>query len=290
MMPLVPSHDVPPGVRPITRSELVRDLRSLGVRPGGVVMVHTRMSAIGWVVGAADVVVMALLDVLGAQGTLMAYAGWNENPWHLDSWPKAWQRAYLDELPPFDPAVAESDRDVGRIPERIRTWPGARRSAHPEANVVAIGARAGWIVDPHPWDFPQGPGSPLARLVESGGQVLMLGAPLDTITLLHHAEHLAEGPDKRSVRRQMPIVEDGRTVWRTYDDIDTSAKGAFPYEEVLGPGVDPFELIGREAVVEGIGRSGRVGDAQSHLFEVEPLVPFAVRWLEERFRPKAWRT
>jgi aminoglycoside 3-N-acetyltransferase len=149
--------------------------------------------------------------------------------------------------------------------------------------MVAIGARAEWIVDPQPWDFPYGPGSPLARLVESGGQVLMLGAPLDTITLLHHAEHLAEGLDKRFVVRQMPVMEDERSVWRTYKDIDTSARGAFPYEEVLGPGVDPFQVIGREAVAAGVGRSGLVGDAESHVFEAEPLLKFAVRWLEERF-------
>jgi aminoglycoside 3-N-acetyltransferase len=73
----VPGDVLPEGVRPVTRSELVRDLRTLGVRPGSVLMVHTRMSAIGWVVGGADVVVMALLDVLGTEGTLMAYAGWN---------------------------------------------------------------------------------------------------------------------------------------------------------------------------------------------------------------------
>jgi aminoglycoside 3-N-acetyltransferase len=276
--------DVPPeGVRPVTRSELVRDLRTLGIRPGSVLMVHTRMSAIGWVVGGADVVVMALLDVLGTEGTLMAYAVWNENPWHLESWPETWQEAYRDELPPFDPMIMEADREGGRVPERIRTWPGAKRSSHPEANMVAIGARAGWIVDPQPWDFPLGHGSPLARLVKSGGQVLMLGAPLDRITLLHHAEHLAEGPRKRFVEPQMPVIEDGRSMWRTYKDIDTSARGAFPYDEALGPGVDPFQVIGRGAVEAGIGRSGRVGDAESHVFEAGPLVWFAVRWLEERF-------
>jgi aminoglycoside 3-N-acetyltransferase len=43
-------------------------------------MVHARMSAIGWVVGGADVVVTALLDVLRTEGTLMAYTGWSENP------------------------------------------------------------------------------------------------------------------------------------------------------------------------------------------------------------------
>ena len=54
--------------------------------------------------------------------------------------------------------------------------------------MVAVGARAGWLSQDQPWDQPVGPGSPLAQLVKTDGQVLMLGAPLDTLTLLHYAE------------------------------------------------------------------------------------------------------
>jgi aminoglycoside 3-N-acetyltransferase len=54
--------------RPVTRSELERDLWSLGVRPGAIVMAHTRISAIGWVVGGTQTIVEALLEVLCAGG------------------------------------------------------------------------------------------------------------------------------------------------------------------------------------------------------------------------------
>lgn len=59
----MPAAEVMRNTCPVTRSILVRDLRALGVRRGGVLMAHTRMSAIGWVVGGAETVVMALLDV-----------------------------------------------------------------------------------------------------------------------------------------------------------------------------------------------------------------------------------
>lgn len=72
---------------------MARELRDLGVREGGVVMVHASMSALGWVVGGEDTVVLALVDVLGPRGTLAANAGWDENPYHLASWPEEWQRA-----------------------------------------------------------------------------------------------------------------------------------------------------------------------------------------------------
>ncbi len=51
----------------------------------------------------------------------------------------------------------------------------------------------------HPLQFGYGPGSPVATLCSLGGKVLMLGAPLDTMTLLHHAEHLATLPAKRVI-------------------------------------------------------------------------------------------
>jgi aminoglycoside N3'-acetyltransferase len=52
----------------------------LGLEPGGVAMVHCRMSALGCVVGGAETVVRALLDALGPDGTLMAYTGWQDAP------------------------------------------------------------------------------------------------------------------------------------------------------------------------------------------------------------------
>ena len=216
-----------PDKRPVTRSELARDLRSLGVRAGTILMVHTRMSAIGWVVGGSETVVRSLLDALGPAGTLVAYAGWEENPYHLAEWPEEWQRAYLEELPAFDPRLSEAEHAHGRVPERLRTWPGAVRSTHPEANVAALGPRAEWLCSEH--DSVEAPRTPFSKLVESCGQVLMLGAPLGGLTILHHAEALAEVPNKRRVSYRMPVLEEGRRTWGDFTDIETAALGPFPY-------------------------------------------------------------
>jgi aminoglycoside 3-N-acetyltransferase len=182
----------------------------------------------------------------------------------------------------FDVAPAEVDRDYGRIPERVRTWPGARRTAHPEASVVAVGAQAARICASQPDHDAYGSRSPFARLVEAGGQVLMLGAPLDTITLLHHAEAIARSPRKRRVTFEVLVAQDGDVVKRTYTDIDTSEPGALPYEE-LGHDDDGFAIIGRAALAAGAGVRGPVGQADCHLFDAAELTRFAVAWLEERF-------
>jgi aminoglycoside 3-N-acetyltransferase len=244
-------------------------------------MVHTRMSAIGWVVGGSETVVRALLDALGPEGTLMAYASWEEHVYRAAEWPHEHRDAYLAEPPVFDVSTAEAVRGHGRIPERVRTWPGAERSSHPEASVVAVGPRAEWLADPHPRDDGYGASSPFARLVEAGGQVLMLGAPLDTITLLHHAEAIASAPRKRRVTFRLPVAEGGRVAERTFTDIDTSA-GAFPYD-ALRLDEDEFAVIARAALTAGIGVRGDVGQAESHLFPAADLTAFAVSWIEDRF-------
>ena len=66
---------------PITKSRLISDLKKLGVSPGDIIMLHASVKAIGWVVGGPDVVIQALLDVLGEEGTLMMYVGWEDSPW-----------------------------------------------------------------------------------------------------------------------------------------------------------------------------------------------------------------
>ena len=52
------------------------------MRPGSVVLVHTSLSALGWVCGGAQAVVEALLDALGPDGTLVVptHTGSNSDP------------------------------------------------------------------------------------------------------------------------------------------------------------------------------------------------------------------
>jgi len=270
------------GPHPVIRSELESDLRKLGLKPGGVSMLHCRMSAMGWVVGGSETIIRAIINVLGPLGTLMALTGWEYDSYHLDEWPEAKRIAYLKEPPVFDPALSESQHDYGRLPERIRTWPGAHRSRHPEASFAAIGNKAEWMMSGQPCDHPYGPDSPLAKLVEADGDVLMLGAPLETITLLHHAEELARVPNKRCVTYRAAIRAGDEVEWRTIHDIDTS-KGAFNYEPIVPRDKDAFEVIAADALGAGIGIAGKVGDADSSLFPAPRRVKFATAWMEKHF-------
>ena len=226
--------------------------------------------------------VRALIDTLGPDGTLMAYTGWqDEPPENLESLAPEERRAYVEEHPAYDPRVALARREHGRIPEALRTWPGALHSGHPEAGVAAVGPLAEPLTTEHPEDDAYGSGTPYARLVELGGQVAMLGAPLETVTLLHHAEAIADVPGKRRVSYEMPMMVGRKRVWQTFSDINTE-KGALPYENVLGE-EDYIEHIARSALAAEAGSSGSVGEATAYIFDARRLVDHAVRWIEQNF-------
>lgn len=247
------------------RAGLASDLRRLGVVGGDLVMVHASLRAIGPVVGGAETVVHALQDAVGPSGTLMAYVDFE--PFTLDSDDPA-------DVPVFDPRTARAALDHGILHEVVRTWPGSRRSAHPDAGVVAIGPLAQWLADPHPFQYGYGEGTPFARFVERQGKVLMLGAPLDTITLLHHAEHLARIPGKRVVRYRRRMPGPNGPAWVEFEEFDTSE----PVSDLLPP--DAFERIGRAFLASGQGHRAMVGSADSCLLNGPELVAFGIQWME----------
>ncbi len=255
---------------PATRASLGRDLAALGLVAGDAVLVHAALRAAGPVLGGPDTVIAALLDAVGPAGTVLGYCDWQlEDEVRNDP-------ALRAAIPPFDPLRSRSTRDHGAFPEMLRTTPGALRSASPGASMAALGGKAEWFVADHALDYGYGPQSPLGKLVESAGKVLMLGAPLDTMTLLHHAEHLADIPNKRIRRYETPILVDGRTVWRWFEEFDTS-------DPPDGLPDDYFATIVEAFLATGRGRRGTVGRAPSVLVPAGDSVAFAVHWLEQRF-------
>ncbi|GAB2174897.1 aminoglycoside 3-N-acetyltransferase [Dongia sp. agr-C8] len=263
-----------PGQAFLSAADLTRDLARLGIAPGDSVMVHAACHSIGRVLGGPDSVIAALRAAVGADGTLLAYLDW-EADW--ESLVDAEGRTLPEWRPhvlPFDPARTRAARQNGSLPEFLRTTPGARRSGNPGASVAALGRLADWLTADHPLDYGYGPGTPLARLVEIGGKVLMLGAPLDSMTLLHHAEHLARLPGKRVIRVEVPLATPQGTVWRMIEEFDTSAPC------VPGLPENFIERIVTDYLATGAGSRGKVGAADSVLVDAAAIVPFAVAWME----------
>ncbi|WP_152364756.1 aminoglycoside 3-N-acetyltransferase [Microlunatus speluncae] len=265
----------PPTAGPFrTRAELTGDLLRLGLGPGDAVLAHGALSRVGRMINGPDTLIGALLDVVSPGGTVLGYTDWAADYDELltpdGRVPDQWRA----QLAPFDPERSRAARANGALPEWLRCWPGARRSGNPGASVAAIGAGADWFTADHPLDYGYGPGSPLARLVESGGKVAMIGAPWDTMTLLHHAEHLADLPAKRVINYEVPLIIDGKLNWRLVREYDTSDP------VVAGLPDDYFGTIVGEFVAAGHGIRGSVGAADTLVVDAAAACAFAVRWLE----------
>lgn len=254
-----------------TRAALAEHLSALGLVPGDAVLVHAGLRSVGPILGGPDALIDALRDAVGPDGTILGYCDWQMDELGRDD------PLLRQHVPAFDPARSRSIRDNGAFPELLRTTPGARRSGSPGASCAALGGRAEWFVADHALDYGYGPQSPFGKLVASGGKTLLIGAPSDTMTLLHHAEHLAAIPGKRVLRYESPILLDGQTAWRWFEEFDTG----MPVVDGLAD--DYFEEVVEDFLATGQGRRGLVGHAPSVLVDAPAVVTFAVDWLERRF-------
>jgi len=259
-----------------TQRLLGEHLRMLGLQAGDVVMVHAGLRAIGPMLNGPDTLIEAIRDVIGNQGTLLCYVNWEQQ--YEDALDESGQVpvALKSDIPPFDPRYSRASRDHGAFAEFVRTTPGALRSQNPGASVVAIGGRAEWFTADHPLDYGYGPGSPFEKVVLGNGKILMVGAPLDTMSILHHAEHLAQIPGKRIRRMEVPLQLGGQVCWRMIEEFDTVDPVA------NGLDADYFKIIVEDFLHTEGGQIGLVGSASSVIVPAEAIVRFAVRWLEQR--------
>jgi aminoglycoside 3-N-acetyltransferase len=254
---------------PVTREQLAEDLAALGVEPGMTVLVHTSLSALGWVVGGEQAVVDALRDAVGEGGTVvMPTQSWQLcDPAYLNApdVPAAWWPVIRDHLPAYDPARTPT-RTMGAVAELFRTLPETARSAHPHRSFAAAGRWATEITELHDLDSPVGERSPLRALYDLGAHTLLLGVDHRKSTALHLAEHRCSYPGRHSVCNGAPLVVDGVRRWVTWTELWVAE--------------DDFEdLAASFSAQTGQIRAGMVGHASAQLVAQRPLIDFATGWL-----------
>ena len=236
---------MPSSLSAITREELVHQLHALGVQPGGVLVVHTSFSRVRPVEGGPVGLIEALRAVLGPHGTLVM-------PAMAD-----------DDEHPFDPGATPS-RAMGVVADTFWRLPGVLRADSPHA-FAAIGPRAPEITADQPVDVPHGPDSPVGRVHDLDGHVLLLGVGHDANTTVHLAENLAGFRYRKPA--MATILVEGRPTRCHYGEVDHCCRNFARLDEWLA--------------AEGLQRRGTVGHGEARLVRSRDVVRVAVGQLRE---------
>jgi aminoglycoside 3-N-acetyltransferase len=206
---------------PHTIDSLADEFAACGLAAGQTVVVHSAMGKIGgYIVGGAEAVIRAMLKVLGESGTLMMPTHTTENTdpanWSNPPVPESYWPFIYAHAPAFDPAVTKT-RKMGVMPELFRTWPGVLRSAHPVGSFAAYGRNAEYLTGDHQLLDEFGETSPLGRLYQLDGHVMLLGVSHQNNTSLHIAEWQASWPGKRMIQEGSAMFVKGVRQWVTYE-------------------------------------------------------------------------
>ncbi len=161
----------------VTQLQIIEQLRTIGIKDGDVVMLHSSLSKIGYVEGGADTVIKAFLEVLGDNGTLA-----------MPSFPaRGFNYDFLLSNPVFD--VRNTPSKMGIITEVFRKMKGVKRSNHPTDSVCSFGKYAEYLIKDHFNQItPYNSYSPFYKLSELKAKIILIGVDLNSLTNFHTLE------------------------------------------------------------------------------------------------------
>lgn len=253
----------------VLKQDILEALKEVGVRQGQTIMVHTSLSSLGFVCGGAQVVIEALLESVGAEGTIMMPTqSWkNLDPSTGVHWeePEAWWQTIRDNWPAYDKDITPTNT-MGAVAEMFRKWPGTLRSDHPARSVAAHGKYASYLTQGHDLSNIFGEGSPIGKLYELDGYVLLIGVGYDKNTSLHLADVRAQYPGKHDTTEYSAIMENGERVWKSYRTLFVDG--------------EDFHEIGAAFEKDCSVNEAILGNGTIRFMRQRELVDFAVDWIQ----------
>ncbi len=166
----------------LTKFDLIRDIRSLGVEPTSTLLIHSSMKAIGPVEGGADTVLDAWMEYMKDGLLIFPTHTWNRVTKSTDI---------------FDSRTQSSC--VGILSELFRQRSGVVRSLHPTHSVAAFGKDAlSYVSGEEKATSPLPREGCWGKLLDRDANILFLGCTLRSNTFIHGVEEWNEIPDRVS--------------------------------------------------------------------------------------------
>ena len=254
----------------VLKQDILAALKKIGISEGQTIMVHTSLSSMGFVCGGAQIVIEALLESVGTDGTvMMPTQSWkNLDPTAGVHWeePEEWWQIIRDNWPAYHKDITPTNT-MGAVAEMFRKWPGTLRSDHPARSVAANGKYAAYLTQGHDLSNIFGEGSPIGKIYELDGYVLLIGVGYDKNTSLHLADVRADYPGKHASTEYSAVTENGQRVWKEYRTLYVDG--------------EDFEEIGEAFENSHSVQKVRLGNATLTLMKQRELVDFAVKWIEQ---------
>jgi aminoglycoside 3-N-acetyltransferase len=183
----------------VTHGDLISGFQDLGLARGMGVMVHSSLSAFGYVEGGSAAVIAALMELLTPEGTLLM--------------PSFNHGAAFGPGGPGYYHPQETPTTNGAIPDRFWRMEGVLRSLNPTHAFAAWGQHAVRYTRLHHRTLTMGPDSPLGLLLQEGGTCLLLGVDYTSNTFHHVVEMSTGAPCLGQRTEAYPVMlPDGRRV------------------------------------------------------------------------------
>ncbi|MGM0411614.1 MAG: aminoglycoside N(3)-acetyltransferase [Bacillota bacterium] len=254
---------------PVTKKSLIKDFKTGGLKKSSTIIVHSSLSSLGWVCGGSVALIEALMEVITCSGNIImpTHSGDYSEPkyWGNPAVPENWWETIRKEMPAFRPEVTPT-RGVGVVPEIFRKYPKTVRSFHPINSFAAWGKDANEIIINHKLDSSLGEKSPLQKIYDLNGQILLIGTDHESNTSLHLAEYKANY-DKKIKEYGAPMIKNGERIWADFKEIEVDS--------------DDFQELGNDYEKINEYTEFNLAHSTAKLFSQPDIVDFAIDWFEK---------
>lgn len=239
----------------MTKEDIKYQLQKMGLKKGMAVLIHANLDKLGFMSDGPQTIIDALIDAVGYDGTIVmpTFTLDMVDPCcrkdvHIDC--ESWE--YIrDSMKPFDRKLS-----AGKYDELIQQFlrnDGVVRSYHPLHSFAAWGKYAKIICDRHPLHFSLSKDSPLGKLYELNGFVLLLGCDYEECAMFHLSRYNTNQLPIKVVC--CPVNTNGKADWKDLLDLEIDKLGY----DMVGKIMEEREIVKMCCIGEGLCKffSGR---------------------------------
>jgi aminoglycoside N3'-acetyltransferase len=180
-----------------TKDQLIKDLQQAGIKKGDLLHLKVSLKSIGKIEGGAETLLQALLDTVGAEGTLVIDS-------FVSSYPLPLSNDNAAKI-----STVNSPSYAGALANTMIKHPESVRSKHPIQRFTAIGAMAEKLMLEH--TSKSGGYDVLNRMAEMGGKNLTIGKKTIGVGTTHVAIEKMGFRKKRANMGVNYLDENGNT-------------------------------------------------------------------------------